>query len=151
MNFVLVILEVGQSFEGEDDGGDEDAGNGDGADDPGKHGGVRVFKGVPQMDLETRGPRRKLLLTHVLLWLLPLQLVLAFHPPFEAARIKGSFRNAPVGEVSHEGDGAAVVGDVEDVGAVEVEDAHDVVVPIVEEDLIVVGIVAVTEVKEVLG
>ena len=145
MNLVFVLLEIRQGFQGEDDGGDEDAGDGDGADHPGQGGGVRMLKGVPQSLLESRGTSWKLFLAHILYWLLPLQLVLAFHPTFEAARLKGSFGEAPVGEVRHEGNGAAVVGDVEDVGAVEVEDAHDVVVPVVEEDLIVVRIVAVTE------
>ena len=151
MNLVFVLLEVRQGFQGEDDGGDEDAGDGDGADQPGQGRGVGVLKGVPQPMLESRGSWWELLLAHILLRLLPLQLVLAFHPTFEAARVKGSFRDAPVGEVGHEGNGAAVVGDVEDVGAVEVEDAHDVVVPIVEEDLVVVGIVAVTVGEELLG
>ena len=150
MNLVFVLLEVRQGFQGEDDGGDEDAGNGDGADHPGQGGGVRVLKGVPQPLLESRGTWWEFLLAHILLWLLPLQLVLAFHPTFEAARLEGSFREAPVREVRHEGDGAAVVGDVEDVGAVEVEDAHDVVVPIVEEDLVVVRVVAVAEGEELL-
>ena len=101
MYLVFMLLEVGQGLQGEDDGGDEDAGNGDDAKDSCQGGGVRMLKKVPELALDDRGAFREFfrLFYWIFFLLPPIQLLPTIPQSLEAARLKGSLLKAPEGKV----------------------------------------------------
>ena len=103
---------------------------------------VRIESG--ELALDGGSTFWKLLDLHLLPRLLPLQLLLALQPSFEAAWLEASLLETPVDEVGDESNGAAVGGDVKRPAAVEVEDVFHVLVAVVEEKLILCGIALIT-------
>merc|ERR1719234_2918426 len=151
VNLTLVLFKVGKCVEGEDDGGDEDAADGDDPDYSREKRGVRMLKQVPEPSLKLVCTFLPLLLLHLHLGLLPLHLLTALNPLFEAARLKAGFRQAPVGEVSHKSHRATVIGYMEGSATVVVEDVDHVAVTVIEEHFVVGSVVTITVIQELVA
>ena len=151
VNLTLVLFKVGEGIEGEDDGGDKDATDGDYPDYSRQEGGMWMLKQVPEPPLKPIFSFRPLLLLHLHLGLLPLHLLPAFHPLLETARFKTCFRETPVGEIGDEGHGTTVVGYMEGATTIVIEDVDHVAISMVEKQFVVCSVVTITVIQELVA